>query len=91
MGTSNADDTTTELQKLNLTTIHPDLATSNFHFLPNLNKIYGDDTIQLIKNVKRTVRDWWRKDSVDFFQDDFRKHVHRSQKYIQLSDEYIEK
>uniref|UniRef100_G1KYT3 Histone-lysine N-methyltransferase SETMAR n=1 Tax=Anolis carolinensis TaxID=28377 RepID=G1KYT3_ANOCA len=89
-------DTTTELQRLALTTVRhppysPDLAPSDFHLFPIMKENLWGHYNASDEDVERTVRCWLRKKSVDFFCDGFRKLVHRWQKCIQLSGKYVEK
>uniref|UniRef100_A0A803TSH8 Mos1 transposase HTH domain-containing protein n=1 Tax=Anolis carolinensis TaxID=28377 RepID=A0A803TSH8_ANOCA len=88
--------TTAELQRLDLTTVwhppySPDLASSDFHLFPIMKEDLREHHYASDEDVEITVRRWLWKQSVDFFRDSFRKLVHRWQKCIQLSGDYMEK
>jgi hypothetical protein len=68
----------------------PDLAPCDFHLSPKMKELRGQKYASN-EEVKRTVKTWLRKQSVEFFRDGFTKFVSHWWKCVQLGGNYVEK
>ncbi|GBL91519.1 Transient receptor potential cation channel subfamily M member 1 [Araneus ventricosus] len=69
----------------------PDLATSDFHLLPELKNCQGSQTFQKNEEIQSKVKDNLTSLVGTFFEQGIRNLVHRYDKCLNLHGDYVEK
>jgi len=69
----------------------PDLAPSDFHFFPHLNKDPKGTHFTSDDEVKQAVTSWIKQRTSEFFIDGMRKLILRWRKCVERQGDYVEK
>ncbi|GBO28448.1 hypothetical protein AVEN_119765-1 [Araneus ventricosus] len=69
----------------------PDLASSDFHFFPELKNWLGGQNFQKNDSIQRKVKAHLTSLVATFFEEGIENLVHRYEKWLKLHDKYAEK